>query len=422
MTRTGTTTVAISGGGPAGIMLGLLLARAGIDVTVVEKHGDFLRDFRGDTVHPSTLRLLDELGLAGAIEQLPHRKVRAFELGTAEGPLIQADLGHLPGRYQYVAMVPQWDFLTLLVDHAKRYPGFGLLMNAEATETIEENGAVRGIRYTGQEGEHELRAVLTVSADGRHSRLREAAGMVPTERHVPMDVLWMRVERHSDDETGLYGRVGNGSMLVAFDRGSYWQVAYLIPKDGLEEIRSQPISVLQDRMLALLPELGETAVRSLDDWDRVAFLRVALNRLDRWYRPGYLCIGDAAHAMTPVGGVGINLAVQDAVATANLLADALYRAQGDPDRFGKTLNPELLARVQRRRWMPTVGTQRLQQVLQDRVISRVLAASPATPLDPPLMLRVIAGAPIVPRLVIRTLMLGLRPEHVHTPERPTAAH
>ncbi|ASU85605.1 hypothetical protein CDO52_24895 [Nocardiopsis gilva YIM 90087] len=424
MTRTETTTVAISGGGPAGIMLGLLLARAGIDVTVLEKHGDFLRDFRGDTVHPSTLQLLDELGLAGAVEQLPHRKVRSVEFGSTEGPLFATGLDHLPGRYQYVAMVPQWDFLTLLVDHAKRYPGFRLLMNAEATETIEENGAVRGIRYTDREGEHELRAVLTVSADGRRSQLREAAGMVPKELHTPMDVLWMRVERRAEDETGLYGRVGNGSMLVAFDRGSYWQVAYLIPKGGLEEMRSQPIAVLQDRMLALLPALGETAVRSLDDWDKVAFLRVGLNRLERWYRPGYLCIGDAAHAMTPVGGVGINLAVQDAVATANLLADALYRAQRDPDRFGKTLNPELLARVQRRRWMPTVGTQRLQQVVQDRVITPVLAASPDAPLDLPLPLRVIAGTPLAalaPRFGLRAVMLGLRPEHVHTPERPVGA-
>ncbi|MBB6169984.1 2-polyprenyl-6-methoxyphenol hydroxylase-like FAD-dependent oxidoreductase [Nocardiopsis mwathae] len=421
MTRTHTTTVAIAGGGPAGIMLGLLLARAGVDVTVLEKHGDFLRDFRGDTVHPSTLQLLDELGLAEEMERIPHRKVRSLAVGNTEAPVVRVDLDRLPGRYRYVAMTPQWDFLNMLVEHAERYPGFRILMNAEATDLIREGGAVRGLRYSDAEGEHELRAVLTVSADGRNSVLRRAAGLASREFGSPMDVLWLRVDRTPDAGSGLQARIGDGAMAVGIDRGDYWQIAFLIPKGGLEDIRSRPVTEFQDTLLEMLPYLDEKSVRAVDDWDEVAFLEVRMDRLERWYTPGYLCIGDAAHAMSPVGGVGINLAVQDAVATANLLCDALHRAQADPRRFERTLNPELLARVQRRRMFPTVGTQALQSVVQRRLIAQALSTTPEEPFDVPIALRALAASGALSWVGTRVLMLGLRPEHVRTPDRSPGA-
>ncbi|QBI52400.1 FAD-dependent oxidoreductase [Streptomonospora litoralis] len=436
MSQAANTTVAIAGGGPAGIMLGLLLARAGVDVTVLEKHSDFLRDFRGDTVHPSTLQVLDELGLAEELEKRPHRKVTSLSIARGDRPIVQADLHRLPVKYPHIAMMPQWDFLDMLADHARTYTGFRLLTDSEATGIVEEGGAVRGLRYrsrppqgegadapaeggAGDGEEHELRAVLSVAADGRDSALRDAAGMVPTELGAPMDVLWLRIPRRSGEKSGLNGALGEGAMAVAIDRGDYWQVAYVIPKGGYDAVRAEPIESLQDRLLAVLPFLGED-VRAVDDWSKVAFLNVASDRLASWYRPGLLAIGDAAHAMTPIGGVGINLAVQDAVATANLLSRQLLEAQSDADRFAKTLNPELLARVQRRRQLPTVGTQAVQQLLQRQIISRVLADD----LDEgrlPLPLRAVAGTSAWSYLVARVMMVGLRPEHVHSPAVATPA-
>lgn len=422
MPHTENTTVAIAGGGPAGIMLGLLLARAGVDVTVLEKHRDFLRDFRGDTVHPSTLAVIDELGLAERLDERPHRKVSTLTVGRGSDPIVAADLSTLSGRFPYIAMMPQWDFLDMLTDHARSYTGFRLMMNTEATGVVEDDGAVRGIRYRqrpeGGDGEqdegghrkHELRAVLSIAADGRDSGLRDAAGMVPTELGVPMDVLWLRVPRKPEDPSGLNGNLGSGAMAVAIDRGDYWQVAFLIPKGGYERTRAEPIETFQEELLGLLPFLGEN-VREIDDWSKVAFLNVTQDRLERWYRPGLLAIGDAAHAMTPVGGVGINLAIQDAVATANLLARPLLEAQSDPERFAKTLNPELLGRVQRRRRMPTVGTQAVQQLLQRQVISKALEEDASLP---PL-LRMVGGTGPWSNLIARVMMFGLRPEHVQTP-------
>ncbi|WP_052810265.1 FAD-dependent oxidoreductase [Streptomonospora alba] len=422
MPHTENTTVAIAGGGPAGIMLGLLLARAGVDVTVLEKHRDFLRDFRGDTVHPSTLAVIDELGLAERLDERPHRKVSTLTVGRGSDPIVAADLSTLSGRFPYIAMMPQWDFLDMLTDHARSYPGFRLMMSTEATGVVEHDGAVRGIRYRqrpengdGEQGEggqreHELRAVLSIAADGRDSGLRDAAGMVPTELGVPMDVLWLRVPRKPEDPSGLNGNLGSGAMAVAIDRGDYWQVAFLIPKGGYARTRAEPIETFQEELLGLLPFLGEN-VREIDDWSKVAFLNVTQDRLERWYRPGLLAIGDAAHAMTPVGGVGINLAIQDAVATANLLARPLLEAQSDPERFAKTLNPELLGRVQRRRRMPTVGTQAVQQLLQRQVISKALEEDASLP---PL-LRMVGGTGPWSNLIARVMMFGLRPEHVQTP-------
>jgi 2-polyprenyl-6-methoxyphenol hydroxylase-like FAD-dependent oxidoreductase len=410
-----TTTCAISGGGPAGMMLGLLLARAGVRVTVLEKHGDFLRDFRGDTVHPSTLQLMDELGLVEELERIPHQDLTTVRFRTATRPLIEADLGWLPARWKYrhVAMIPQWDFLTLLAEHAGRYPTFRLLMNAEVLGPIEDDGAVRGLRYRDADGEHDLRAVLTVAADGRHSDLRRAADMTPVELGAPMDVVWLRISRRPGDESGLVGYVGQGELAAMIDRGDYWQLAFVIPKGSHEQLRAQGLDNLRHRLAALLPFVADR-VHEIDDWDKVAFLEVGLNRLRRWDRPGLLAIGDAAHTMSPIGGVGINLAVQDAVATANLLAESLYQAQDDPARFDRILNPELVHRIQRRRNLPTAGTQLVQRLIQRRVIDRVLDnAEPQLPaiMNNPRIGRLLSQAMAV------AMVYGILPEHVHTPER-----
>ncbi|PSK92956.1 2-polyprenyl-6-methoxyphenol hydroxylase-like FAD-dependent oxidoreductase [Murinocardiopsis flavida] len=417
MDRNETTTVAVSGGGPAGIMLGLLLARAGVEVTVLEKHGDFLRDFRGDTVHPSTLETLDELGLGGQIDRIPHRKLHRLTIGSPEQPFVNGDLAKLPGRYKHIAMIPQWDFLTMLTEHAARYPGFRLRMNAKSTGLLDEGGATRGLVYEDAEGSHELRAVLTVSAEGRDSALRDAAGLTPVNLGAPIDVLWLQVSRRPDDPDGLNGRLGSGAMVVAVDRGDYWQLAYLIPKGGIEQVKADGIKVFQDRLVELLPFLDGRVTEEVHSFDRVAFLNVELNRLPTWHRAGFLAIGDAAHAMSPVGGVGINLAVQDAVATANLLAERLHDAQGHPDRFTRTLNPDLLAQVRRQRWTPTVGTQAIQRLIQTQVLERALlrgggmAALPAP-------LRAVAGSRAWSSFIARSMVYGIRPEHVRSPERP----
>ncbi|GAA2485506.1 FAD-dependent oxidoreductase [Streptomyces thermolineatus] len=420
MTVEGTTTCAVSGGGPAGIMLGLLLARAGVEVTVLEKHRDFLRDFRGDTVHPSTLELLDELGLAEALEALPHRKLTTVRMGTRDRALVEADLGLSSSRYRYhhIAMIPQWDFLDLLVAHARRYPTFRLLMGAETLGPIRQGPAVRGLRYRDADGEHELRAVLTVAADGRRSDLRAAAGMVPRELGAPMDVLWLRLSRRPGDREGVAGFLGKGEMAAAVDRGDYWQVAFVIPKGSREKVRAQGLETLRGRVAALVPMLADR-VHELDDWEKVAFLEVGLDRLPRWDRPGLLAIGDAAHTMSPIGGVGINLAVQDAVAAANLLAGPLYRAQADPRRFERTLDPLLVRRVQRRRSLPTVGTQLVQQLVQRRVIGRVLDEGEEPQL--PALLGTPLGSRLLSRVFARIMLYGLLPEHVRTPERTVSS-
>lgn len=419
MNRNETTTVAVSGGGPAGIMLGLLLARAGVDVTVLEKHGDFLRDFRGDTVHPSTLELLDELGLGERLARIPHRELHRLTIGSPEQPFVDADLARLPGRYKHIAMIPQWDFLTMLTERAARHPGFRLLMNAESTGLLSEDGAVRGLVYKDADGTHELRSVLTVTAEGRDSALRDAAGLTPVNLGAPIDVLWLRVSRVPGDPAGLNGRIGTGAMVAAIDRGDYWQLAYLIPKGGIDDVRAAGIEPFQRKLLELLPFLGGRVAEEVDSFDRVAFLNVELNRLPTWHRPGFLAIGDAAHAMTPVGGVGINLAVQDAVATANLLSERLYEAQGYPDRFARTLNPDLLAQVQRRRWTPTVGTQAVQRLVQNQVMVRALRTGGGMSALPP-PLRLLAGGRAWSAVIARVMMYGIRPEHVRSTERAPA--
>ncbi|WP_436757569.1 FAD-dependent oxidoreductase [Streptosporangium sp. V21-05] len=395
-------TCVIAGGGPAGAMLALLLARAGVEVTLLEKHGDFLRDFRGDTIHPSTLQILDELGLAEEFHRLPHRKAYGMEIHTDDTTVPVANLRRLKGKYQYIAFVPQWEFLDLLTTAAKRYPNFRLLMETEVLGVIREGDAVRGVRYRDASGEHELRATLTVAADGRHSDVRRSAGLVPVERSAPMDVVWFRLPREPDDPGVTFLRVSSGHMMVSINRETYWQLAYLIPKGGFETLRSQGIETIREPVARLLPFLGDRVGR-LRDFGEVSVLSVALNRLRRWHRPGLLVIGDAAHAMSPIFGVGINLAVQDAVAAANLLAGPLAAGAEIPE--------SLLARVQRRRTPPTAVTQFAQSVVQDRLIRPTLSGRPRQVWLP----RDISRIPLIGFLARRFVGLGVLPEHISSP-------
>ncbi|MGW3342308.1 FAD-dependent oxidoreductase [Nonomuraea rubra] len=393
----------IAGGGPAGAMLALLLARSGVEVTLLEKHGDFLRDFRGDTIHPSTLQVLDELGLAREFLELPHRKAYDLSLVTDRGDVRIATLRRLPGRYRYIAFVPQWDFLDLITSAAARYPGFRLLMNAEATDLVREGGAVRGLRYRDASGEHEIRADLTVAADGRHSVLRERAGLVPEDVGAPMDVVWFRLPREPGDRDDTFLRISPGHMMVAINRESYWQLAYLILKGGYDEMAGQGIDALRRPVARLLPWLAGR-IGQLESYDDVSVLTVAINRLRRWHRPGFLCIGDAAHAMSPVFGVGINLAVQDAVATANLLAGPL--------RSGAPIPESALHRLQRRRMLPTRVTQAAQRLVQNRLISPALTHR----FDPSGLPRDLTRIPVLNQVAPRFIGQGIRPEHVTVKE------
>ena len=397
-TATGNSCV-IAGGGPAGAMLALLLARGGVEVTLLEKHADFLRDFRGDTIHPSTLRILDELGLAEEFHALPHRKAYTVALETDRGEIPLADLGRLPGKYPYIAFVPQWDFLNLITATAGRLPTFRLLLNSEVRGVIREGDMIRGVRYRDEHGqEREIRAALTIGADGRHSDVRRSAGLTPREFGAPMDVAWFRLPRDPGDREDTFLRLSADAMMVAINRETYWQLAYVIPKGGFGRVEELGIDSLRSAVARLLPFMAGR-VHELTGFDAVSVLRVALNRLRRWHRPGLLCIGDAAHAMSPIFGVGINLAVQDAVATANLLGPALLRGE---------IPRALLAKVQGRRMPPTVITQFAQRIVQDRVISPVLRGE-ARPLALP---SDISHLPVAGALVRRFIGYGVRSERV----------
>ncbi len=396
-------TCCIAGGGPAGMMAGFLLARAGVEVLVLEKHPDFLRDFRGDTIHPSTLQVMDELGLLADFLRLPHQEVDELSFWIGETRMRVADFRHIPSVCKFIALMPQWDFLNFLADHAGRLPRFGLARQAEAQTLIEENGRIVGLRAQTAEGPLDVRADLVIGADGRHSTLRAAAGLVSKELGVPIDVLWFRLPRHASDPNETFGRFDPGSLMVMLNRDDYWQCAYVIPKGGFAERKAAGIAAMQARIAALAPFLADR-VTELDTWDKVSLLTVAVDRLERWHRPGLLCIGDAAHAMSPIGGVGINLAIQDAVATANILAAPL--------REGR-LSETDLALVQRRREFPARVTQRMQVTIQNRVINRVLSSSGA--LSAPPALRLMASIPLFRRIPARLIGMGVRPEHVRAP-------
>lgn len=392
----------IVGCGPAGAMLGLMLARTGVAVVVLEKYPDFFRDFRGDTVHASTMTVLDELGLMPGFERLPHQKTTTISIMTDSGTTPLGDFTSLPGTFQYIAMVPQWDFLNFLTAEAALLPTFRLIRNAEAFALIESGGEVRGVRYRTPEGLREVRAQLTVAADGRHSAIRRVAGLPTTELGAPMDVLWYRIPKADGDPTGSFARLAPGRFLPMIDRGTYWQGAYTMPKGSFDELKARGIGALHADLHRSLPFLGNR-IEGITDWDDVGFLEVRVNRLERWYRPGLLCIGDAAHAMSPIGGVGINLAVQDAVATANLLAEPL--------RAGRITVRDLAA-VQRRRMRATKLTQRMQLIMQRGIISPIMEGSESAQLPVPARLLLRVG--FLRRQLSRLLAIGFRNEHVHT--------
>ncbi|MGF6433007.1 MULTISPECIES: FAD-dependent oxidoreductase [Bradyrhizobium] len=392
----------VVGGGPAGMMLGYLLGRAGVDVVVLEKHADFFRDFRGDTVHPSTLQVMDELGLIDGFLKLPHQDIQTLD-GMFGGTSVRiADLRRLSVKYPFIAMMPQWDFLNFLRESGRRFPSLKVLMEAEATDLIRRGDAVAGVRANTPDGPVEIEADLTIGCDGRHSIVRERAGLDVEEIGAPMDVLWFRVGRRPDETENLFARVEHGKMMVTFDRGDYWQCAYVIAKGQYEAVKARGLPALLDDVLRLAPivKAGIADVKSFDD---VKLLTVAINRLTRWTRPGLLCIGDAAHAMSPIGGVGVNLAVQDAVATANILAAKLVHGVPSEDE---------LDAVRRRREFPVRVTQRMQVIAQNNIISAALKAGDQ---PVPLPLRLITAMPWLQGLTARLVAIGVRPEHVHSP-------
>jgi 2-polyprenyl-6-methoxyphenol hydroxylase-like FAD-dependent oxidoreductase len=393
----------IAGGGPAGMMLGFLLARAGVKVLVLEQHSDFLRDFRGDTVHPSTLAVMDELGLLEEFLKRPHQQARQLTGYVGGEPVIIADFSHLRTRCPFIAFMPQWDFLNFLADHAQRYPAFHLRMQAKVTEVIQEGANVVGVKAQTPAGPLDIRATLVVGADGRHSTVRDRSGLKVDDIGAPIDVLWMRLPRQPGDPDQPAGRFDRGRILVMINRGDYWQCGFVIPKGASEQIRARGLEAFRATITEIAPFVGDR-VGELRDWEDVKLLTVVVDRLRRWYRPGLLCIGDAAHAMSPVGGVGINLAIQDAVAAANLLAVPLGKGR---------VTTHHLRRVQRRREFPTRLTQRLQVVVQDRVISRVLASRQQLSL--PLPLRLLRIFPVLRRLPAHLIGIGIRPEHVRSP-------
>ena len=382
------------------MLLGFLLARQGVDVVVLEKHSDFLRDFRGDTIHPSTLDVMHELGLLEEFLRRPHDELREVEIRIGAQQAKLADFRHVPTHCKFLMMMPQWDFLDFIAVHARRLPTFHLLMNTEAQALQEDNGRVVGLTARTPAGELEVRAALVVGADGRHSTIRTLAGLVPQDFGAPMDVLWMRVPRLASDPPDLFGQIDAGRMLVMIARGDYWQCALLIAKGTANEARSRGIEALHASLLALSPWLGER-VKALQDWDQVKLLSVTVDRLREWAKPGVLCIGDAAHAMSPIGGVGINLAVQDAVAAARLLAGPLREHEVDL---------AALQLVQRRREWPVKVVQGMQLFLQNRLIAPVLAAR--EPVTMPWPLKVLGRVAWLRRIPAWFIGVGVRPEHV----------
>jgi 2-polyprenyl-6-methoxyphenol hydroxylase-like FAD-dependent oxidoreductase len=385
------------------MMLGYLLARAGVKVLVLEKHADFLRDFRGDTIHPSTLEVMYELGLLEKFLRLPHQEVYELNAQVGQTQLTIADFRYLPTRCRFIALMPQWDFLNFLAEQAAGYPSFDLMMEAEVSGLIEKSRRVIGVQAITPNGAVEVRADLIVGADGRNSIVREKAGLKVKDLGAPIDVLWFRISRSPEDPVATMGRFDKGRIFITLNRGEYWQCGYVIPKGQFEEMRRQGFEIFRAEIIKLAPYTRDR-VRELRGWDDVKLLTVRVDRLLEWFRPGLLCIGDAAHAMSPVGGVGINLAIQDAVAAANVLFKPLREGQITIDH---------LRGIQKRRELPTRVTQRLQVIVQRRIIARVLRETGS--LKPPLAVRLLAAVPLLRRIPARIVGVGIRPEHI-TPE------
>jgi 2-polyprenyl-6-methoxyphenol hydroxylase-like FAD-dependent oxidoreductase len=399
-----TTKCCVVGGGPAGMMLGFLLARAGVDVVVMEKHGDFLRDFRGDTVHPSTLELMHELGLLDELLKRPHSEVAQLgaEIGNDFMPI--ADFSYLPTRCKFIALMPQWDFLNFLSEHAKTYSTFTLKMKSEATGLLEENGRVVGVKATTESGELNVRADLVVGADGRGSIIRQSAGFEVEDLGAPMDVLWFRFSRKSSDPPQTVGRINIGVIFIMLNREDYWQCGYVIAKGKLEQLKQEGLDKFREKIIAVAPFTADR-VDELKDWDQIKLLTVKVDRLHKWFRDGLLCIGDSAHAMSPIGGVGINLAVQDAVATANILYEPLLR---------RACSEVELQKVQKRRTFPTKMTQGMQVFLQRKFVTQALESTKLIKL--PWFVRLIAAIPILHAIPAAVVGIGFRAEHIHSPD------
>ena len=399
----------IAGGGPAGMMLGFLLARAGVDAIVLEKHADFLRDFRGDTIHPSTLEIMHELGLLDEFLKLPHERVYQLSAQFGDTQFKLADFRELPVRCPFIAFMPQWDFLSFLAHSARRYPTFRLLMQAEVTDLVNAADAITGVRVKTPKGTISVAADLVVGADGRNSLIRAKARLPVEEIGAPIDVLWFRLPRKPGDPSQTMGRFDTGRIFISINRGEYWQCGYVIAKGQFQEIRGQGLALFRERIAELAP-YAKGRIDELKSWDDVKLLTVRVDRLSQWFRPGLLCIGDAAHAMSPIGGVGINLAVQDAVAAANVLAQPISEGR---------ITVKALARIQKRREFPTRVTQWLQVGMQRRVIARVLGQT--GPVKPPLLVRLISAIPLLRRIPARIIGLGILPEHVKVPKRHDGA-
>jgi 2-polyprenyl-6-methoxyphenol hydroxylase-like FAD-dependent oxidoreductase len=392
----------IAGGGPAGMMLGFLLARAGIEVIVLEKHADFFRDFRGDTIHPSTLEIMYELGILEEFLKLPHQEVHRLGVQIGDTTITPADFTHLPTHCKFIAFMPQWDFLNFIAVQGKRYDAFKLRMEAEVTDLVLDDGRVAGVRATTPAGILEVRADLIIGADGRHSTVREKAGLEVIELGAPMDVLWMRLSRRAGDPGQVLGKFDYGKIFIMIERGDYFQCGLVIPKGGFGDIQQRGLVALRND-LAMLAPFMQDRLEEIHDWSDIHVLTVRVDRLGQWYRPGLLCIGDAAHAMSPVGGVGINLAIQDAVAAANILTLPMRQS---------SVSLKHLAAMQRRRELPTRITQRLQVFVQNRVIQPVLASKKR--ISPPFAVTLLERWPFLRRIPARLIGMGIRPEHVRT--------
>ena len=399
------TTCVIAGGGPAGMMCGFLLARAGVDVTVLEKHKDFLRDFRGDTVHPSTLQVMHELGLLEDFLRIPYTPIRTANLEIGDEHLIIGDFARLPTICKFIALMPQWDFLDFLAAEAKKLPNFHLLMETEAKDLTAQGERICGILANGPQGNVQIKAGLTIAADGRHSILRDKSGLKVEDLGAPFDVLWLRLPVRPGDPIDLVGKVRGGQLFVMLYRTDYWQCAYLIPKGGFDAIKAEGLSRFRARLKEIAGFAADRVDETIKDFDQIKLLTVTVDRLTRWARPGLVCIGDAAHAMSPIGGVGVNLAIQDAVATANILGPVLKK--GVP-KFSD------LKRVQARREFPTRVIQAFQVAAQNRMLAPTLAAT-ETP-APPWFIRLLNDWPWARQFPARFLGMGVRPEHVRLPK------